>query len=331
VDTFSRSRSGAAYGHDGYFHEAALYESDDEFLALVLPFLREGIEAAEPTFVALHAGNTSLVQEALGSHDGIIYVVNGLYARPHATLATWRELLAEAVRDGVGQIRAVGDVLRPGSDDRWQEWARYEAAVNHVLDDFPLWGLCPYDLRVTPDHVVEDVLRTHPWLATVDGGHVSNPGFSDPLDFLAEHPAIYVDPVEVLPPTVELADPVPVQARHDTRVVCARSGMVDDESDAFTLAVSEALVNAMRHGTAPVRLRLWGGRRRVVATVTDHGAGPRDPLSGWMRLDDGGPGGRGLWMIHRLCDQVVLRHEQSTFTICLIAGSGTTIWPEAAA
>ena len=44
-------RSGAAAGHRGYFHEAAFYSSTEEFLAVVVPFLREGVAAGEPIVV----------------------------------------------------------------------------------------------------------------------------------------------------------------------------------------------------------------------------------------------------------------------------------------
>ena len=45
-------RSGAAAGHPGYFHETAFYGSDDEFVDIVAPFVRDGIAAGEPTVVA---------------------------------------------------------------------------------------------------------------------------------------------------------------------------------------------------------------------------------------------------------------------------------------
>jgi hypothetical protein len=39
--------------HRGYFHEALLYDSDEEFLAVALPFLQDGVAAGEPVLVAL--------------------------------------------------------------------------------------------------------------------------------------------------------------------------------------------------------------------------------------------------------------------------------------
>ena len=46
-------RTGAAANHVGYFHEAAIYDSDDEFLDVVVPHLAEAVAAGEPAIVSL--------------------------------------------------------------------------------------------------------------------------------------------------------------------------------------------------------------------------------------------------------------------------------------
>ena len=43
-------RMGALTDRRGYLHEAVLYDSDEEFLGVVLPFLQEGVAAGEPCF-----------------------------------------------------------------------------------------------------------------------------------------------------------------------------------------------------------------------------------------------------------------------------------------
>jgi len=45
-------RTGAAAGHTGYYHEAVCYGSDDDLLAVTLPFLLGGVAAGEPTVVS---------------------------------------------------------------------------------------------------------------------------------------------------------------------------------------------------------------------------------------------------------------------------------------
>lgn len=144
-------RTGAASGTEGYFHEAAFYRSDDEFLALVMPFLTDGVAAGEPTLVTLGEANSQLVRAALTTTRGISFVpAETQYARPAAAIRTYQELMADYVRRGATQIRIVGDVPHPGVGAEWGWWARYEAAVNEAFNAYPVWGLCPYDVRHTP-------------------------------------------------------------------------------------------------------------------------------------------------------------------------------------
>jgi hypothetical protein len=42
-------RTGEPAGHRGYPHEALLYNSDEEFSAVALPFLQDGVAAGSPS------------------------------------------------------------------------------------------------------------------------------------------------------------------------------------------------------------------------------------------------------------------------------------------
>ena len=44
-------RTGTARGQVGHFHEAGLYGCDTEFSSLIVPFVEEGIAAAEPIII----------------------------------------------------------------------------------------------------------------------------------------------------------------------------------------------------------------------------------------------------------------------------------------
>jgi hypothetical protein len=81
----------------------------------------------------------------------------------------------------------------------------------------------------------------------------------------------------------------------------------------LVLAVSEAVANAYRHGRPEVRLRIWRGDDRIVVTVTDSGAGPKDPFAGLMPMGDGADGGLGLWLVHQTCSHVAMhRHPTAS-------------------
>jgi len=315
-------RTGAATGHRGYFHEAGFYGSDDEFLALVVPFLEGGLAAGEPTLVAFGEPNEQLVREAMGEPDGLSYVSGSTqYARPAGAIKKYREMLAGHVADGARQIRATGDVPHPGVGAPWDWWARYEATVNHAYDDFPLWGLCPYDTRITPESVLDDVARTHPNLASPDGAHRVNKRFEDPIGFLTSLRPAGPDTLERTPPFAELHDFTPAVARNAVIEAAAETEIPAGDVEDMLIAVSEAVANAYRHGLPPVRLRLWTARDRLVATVTDHGTGPADPFAGLVPVRGSTSGGLGLWIVHQLCSRVTMTTGEDGFTLRMIVGT----------
>src|SRR3954451_14176265 len=198
-------RMGAPTDRRGYLHEAVLYDSDEELLGVVVPFLQEGVAVGEPCLVALGASTTRLVRAALGGTTGVRFL-DDRYDRPASVIRSNRDLFAAHVADGASRIRVASAVPHPGVGAPWDGWARYEAAVNHAYAEFPLWGLCAYDTRITPDPVLDDVARTHPYLSTA-GGHQVNPRYQDPAEFLARRPPSRGDPVETSPPVIDLLDP----------------------------------------------------------------------------------------------------------------------------
>src|SRR4051794_16576560 len=303
-------RMGALTDPGGYLHEAVLYDSDEEFLGVVVPFLQEGAAVGEPCLVALGAAATALVWAAVGDTAGLTFL-GDRYDRPASVIRSNRDLFAAHLTDGASQIRVASEVPHPGVGAPWDGWARYEAAVNHAYAEFPLWGLCAYDTRITPASVLDDVARTHPHLATADGRWI-NPRYQDPDEFLTRRPPSQGDPMETAsPPVIDLTDPTPAAARDAVHTAAAvrpdavrpdavrsdavRSDPVPgalqveapppdtpqretpplDAADVehLVFAVSEAVTNALIHGRPPVRFRLWTAPDRIVATVTDRVTG----------------------------------------------------------
>lgn len=308
-------RSGAAVGHDGYFHETAFYGSDEDLLGVVVPFLRGGQEAGEPTLVTLNPANTALVRDHLGSTEGIDFVSGDVqYRNPAQTIADYRSRFGSLAASGATQIRVVGDVPHPGTGGCWQAWSRYECAVNDAYAEFPLWGLCPYDLRVTPDEVLEDVERSHPHIAHADGTHSRNGHFHLDPGIIRTRPATAA--AVSGPPRCELHDPDVREARHVLAVLAAEC-LGEQAREDLMLAVTEVLTNALVHGEPPVRLGIWAEPGRVVASVHDSGPGLADPLAGLQAQPRAlGEGGLGLWIAHQVCTDVALDWSDG-FTIRL--------------
>jgi hypothetical protein len=49
----------------GLLHEAAVYDGDEQFLAMVVPFLQGGLDAGAPTVVSLDDSRNDLVRSAV--------------------------------------------------------------------------------------------------------------------------------------------------------------------------------------------------------------------------------------------------------------------------
>ncbi len=304
----------------GYDHAAVHYGSDAELLAVAVPFLEGGLTAGEPTFVSLAPDRAELVRRALPpSADTRYLTVADLYARPAVAIKSYREMMAGLVADGAAGIRIFGELPRAAIDTSWDWWARYEAAVNHAYDEFPLRSMCAYDRRSTPKHVLDDVARTHPFVATPDGGHQSNAGYLDPPAFLAGSRPMTPYPIQQTAPLVELADPQPSAARRAV-LDMNKTGLPAAEIDDLVLAVSEIVDNSLRHGRPPVAMRIWADADHLVVTVRDTGEGPADPFAGLLPADRH-VGGRGLWIAHQICSEVALHRDETGFTARLTAGN----------
>jgi anti-sigma regulatory factor (Ser/Thr protein kinase) len=301
----------------GFFHETAFCGSDDEFLTIAVPFVEGGLRAGQPTLIACAEKNTALLRGALGRDDAVVYLPGSdHYARPADAIATYRDIFGGYAKAGATQIRAVGDVPHPGLGVPWDWWGRYENAVNQAYAEFPLWGLCPYDTRITPPEVLADVARTHEYIATAAGEHLPNPGFGtgEPLS------KPVADVLEQAAPQISLVNATPAAVREAVGAAIAGIALTEDTAHDVVYAASEIVTNGLSHGVAPVRFRLWADDSRVVVTVTDQGSGPSDPLAGLMPTAATRSAGLGLWILHRTCDYVSMGRDEDGFTVRVSIG-----------
>jgi anti-sigma regulatory factor (Ser/Thr protein kinase) len=312
-------RTGAAAGHTGHFHEALCYRSDDEFLAVVVPFLLDGVAAGEPTLVSLADDDAARLRQALPAGAEVVFLPGDVYGRPAAAIRAYRDVLAAHSAAGAQQIRLLGELPSAVFGPVWDWWARYEAGANRIYDDFPLWSMCAYDARAATPRVLDDVARTHPRIATPEGRHVVNDRFMDPETFLRRTVPVGDDPLQHTPPAIDLIDPLPAAARAAVEHL-DRGRLTERSIEDLTTAVSEAVTNAIVHGRPHVRARYWVADGRIVVAVTDRGTGPTDPYAGLVPTAGRDIGGFGLWLIHQLCDHVALQRHDDGFTVRMTVG-----------
>jgi anti-sigma regulatory factor (Ser/Thr protein kinase) len=309
-------------GSNGYVHEAIIYGSDDEFVGVVVPRLDAAADARIPVLAALDEHEAGLVRSAVRDTSALTFLPPLTPSeRPPNVIKGLLALVPELIAGGARQVQVVQTVPHPGLGAPWYGWCRYEAAVNELLDELPLWGMCLYDRRITPAQVLHDVEQTHPRITTPDGTRWRNDHYLSPSVFLRSRPQAPADPLEVEPPARELLDPLPAAGRRAVRELAPGHDLSEDDIDRLVLATSEAITNAIVHGRRPVIMRAWAGPRRMVVTVMDHGPGPDDPYVGLVPQSSPahGRGGLGLWIVDQLVAALYSRSSDG-FTVRLVVG-----------
>ncbi|GAA3045401.1 anti-sigma factor RsbA family regulatory protein [Actinokineospora globicatena] len=302
----------------GYEHSALCHSSDRELLASALPFLNGGVDAGDMVVVALSRARIDLVLAELDRPDAVtVMSIESHYSRPASAIKSYRDLFAASL-DGAGSVRVLGELPIAAMAEEWDAWARYEAAVNRAFAEFPVRTMCTYDTRVLSRADVDDVLSTHPLIASPTGAHPRNPGYVDPSSFLARPQRAEPDPLQHTPPAVELTNPSPSVAR---RAVAAVSTLAPGELEDLVVSVSEVVTNAHAHGIAPVEVRVWAQPGHTVVTVRDSGPGPTNPFAGLIPEPGDYGGGYGLWIAHQVCTSVLHTRDATGFTIRLTMGT----------
>lgn len=307
----------------GLVHDAVLYDSDEELLAVAVPFIRDGVAHDELVLVDLGASHMPMYRELFSSEPNVV-VTEGTYNKPIETLRYIESNIRRARADGLRGARSVGTVDFASHPERWREWVHYESVVNDVFATQPLHGLCAYDKRTLPRQVVESARLTHPYV--VEGTRrAPSGGYAEPLAF-ARHPENRIGPdlLEARQPDIELTDVVDVaDMRVDLHLASMSSIGPHARFNDFLSAVNELATNGLVHGRPPITVKVWAAPDRWVGTVTDQGFGIADPLQGFRRpVLDGSAQQLGLWAVRQLCDVVDFQHTPAGFSVRVVARDG---------
>lgn len=285
-------------------HDAILYDDDFDFVSAAIPFVREGIEAGEVIMINTVTNPvTPLLRAMFADEEQVVIADRTVYNTPAAALDGYRRIMEKGLAEGAAGYRAMGYIDFELSHLPWQEWLRYEAAVNRVFADFPFRTICPYDVSQLPTTITDPILRAHTGLVTPDGW-VANTDYVNPEELVAREelrtPPLPIQagvPRMAIEPSRDLME-LRMELYAATMFTSVPRVRVDD----FVKAVAEVVANAHKYGADPVRLRLWASDTDLVCTVTDQGTGIADPLAGYARPRSPSEGGLGLWAARQLCD-----------------------------
>ncbi len=290
-------------------HNALVYESNDEYLARVVPFLKTGIEAGEGAVVAHTKPGLAMMREALGPEAArVTFVdVSAAYTRPARTLAGYHKVWVEQLRK-TPTLRAVADVQFGPDPNEWDLWTGYEALFDRSFGHLPAWVLCSYNANGTPDPIIEGVWQTHPEIVTGDSWS-SSEHYEDP-----DHLLRRVTPAPA--PLTDLRQIPFGRGVEQLRERLVRELAAHEISEArsldLLLAATEIANNAVEHGGGIQAVRVGRAEGRFVCEIVDRGDGFDDPAAGYLVPREGG--GAGLWVARQLTWRIEFFHSPTGFT-----------------
>lgn len=177
-------------------HVCAFYDGTDEQYDVLLPFLKEGLEAGDRavTFVDAHERGARIERLRQGGVDVEAAERNG-----QLEIDTWDDVYLRGGRFEVAKMLGfVQETINTGRGRgfaRTRAWANmewalpdapgadqlllYESRLNFVLPLYSEAVVCAYDITRFPASVLEDVARAHPYLLA-DGFVRKNPHYVPP-------------------------------------------------------------------------------------------------------------------------------------------------------
>jgi hypothetical protein len=177
-------------------HMCMIYSDEEERRSTIAKYLRGGLLQGECVgcFVNSMPANetpdwiTKVTQDIpSGEREGKLVVRPGEQAYcPRGEfvvdemLGTLRDFYTDAISQGFSGARVAGDagfILKdiPGTEN----FIKYEAQINELLEGYPITALCQYDANLFDGGMLYDVLRVHP-LIIVNGQIVRNVAYQAP-------------------------------------------------------------------------------------------------------------------------------------------------------
>ncbi len=298
----------------GYRHEALLYAGIEGFMSATLPFIRAAAASGEPILVAVDGQKIEPLQGALGplSSEVSFADMTDIGHNPALIISAWHAFVAEHAATGRA-VRGIGEsVDTRRSSAALLECQLHEALLNLAFEDeTSFWLRCPYDCAALAPDVIDQARTSHPWVS--DGARVHRSNRYRRIDasraFDRRLPAAPDSAVEAAFVAETLG-----QAREFVADQAVRAGMETERARALSLAVSELATNSVHHGGGIGIVRTWGADGSVVVEVADHGE-IKAPLVGLLPPSTDLASGRGLWIVHQLCDLVQIQSSKASGTL----------------
>ncbi|MEU5528909.1 sensor histidine kinase [Micromonospora chersina] len=291
-------------------HELAFYTDAASLLAVTVPFVRAGLAARDPVLVATPGPQLALIRAALGAAgDGVGWADMTEAGRNPGRIIPC-VLQAFADRHPDRRVRIIGEPIWAGrTAEEYRACAQHEAAINWAFAGRAASILCPYDAGRLEPGVLAEARCTHPLL--VDGDGCRRIAGYSPAAVTERHNKPLPAPAEPVTVLRYDLDTLP-QVRRFVAGQAVAAGLAADRVADLQIAVTELATNSVVHAGGAGTVQAWSTDRHLVCEVHDDGW-LADPLAGRLAPAHDGIGGRGLVIVHALCD-LVLTHTTAAGT-----------------
>jgi anti-sigma regulatory factor (Ser/Thr protein kinase) len=301
----------------GFEHEALFYRGDDDFLAGLLPFVREGLEHDEAVVVAEPRARLEQLRDALGDDASSVEFLDmaQIGQNPARIIGVWARALQEHT-DAGRRLRGVGEPAFVGRRQaELVECRLHELLLNHAFDGGPPWRLlCPYDEEHLPRAVTRGALHTHPLAGPPAGRRPNEEYVRDGA--LEAFTAPLAPPADAVLRGIYGPGDIPA-TRRTVAQYARRVGLSDEQVEVLELAASELATNSIRHGGGTGTVAMWLEPGAAVVEFSDSGR-VTDPLTGRLMPSLEQEGGRGVYLVNQLCDLVQLRSSDEGTVIRIL-------------
>jgi MEDS: MEthanogen/methylotroph, DcmR Sensory domain len=318
----------------GFVHQSCGYESDDEFVAVAVPFVRAGLEAGEPVLATTTTANLDLLGRSLGQDVNRIEVAESAAfgRRPPQRVAAFQRYWRANASPPDGRVRILAEPVWQGwSDQEVRSWIRMESGLNVVLAEANVTMVCPYDTRLVNQDVSSSALRTHPLIAGASG-HSDSVDYADPIAFAAECDQAFTPaPAPAAAALLSAGSVAPRSLRQFANDQARLQQLPDDKAGLFVFAVHELATYLSGEFSHPMDVRIWAATDALHGELRVTGCRVPEPYAGF---DSPGPSAHDddrLWIARQLCDILEIRLTDTGVAAWLsFSGADATERPDAA-
>jgi len=283
-------------------HAALFYRDAAEFSAAARDFVRRSTGGA--ALVAACPGNLTAMQANLDREapPPTLAEVSSAGTNPARLFGLVRQFAADHRGQPVSCVQELGWSSRRGSE--LTEALRNDALIDLALSGSDASVLCAYDARLD-QNVLAAVEKLHP-VVLADGQWRAGHGYRGTS---AGGAATTLGPLSSPPAAAAMltyrTDQTAV--REFTAGQARAAGLSASRVTDLVIAVAELAGNTLDHAPGPGVLTTWVTPEEIICQVEDGGR-IDDPLAGTLRpKPESDQRGRGLWVVHQLCDLVEFR------------------------